>query len=119
MRRAAPSLTRSWCFAPLSIIALGGAATLGACSGGDEPAPSSSTSTSTGGTNGGPTGASDSGTSYPPLPPYTVDDSPLPSDYAIFDHAKECHDRFQVEVPSFDCDGPDSSRIKIEVNGAR
>lgn len=56
--------------------------------------------------------------SYPPLPPYVPDETPLPADYSIYDHGKDCYDRFLVEVPSFDCDGPDASRVKVEVNGA-
>src|SRR5688572_19754207 len=62
-------------------------------------------------------GVQPDGAAWPPLPPYVVDNSPLPSDYSIFDHGKECFDRFQVEVPDFDCDGPDSSRLKVEVEG--
>jgi hypothetical protein len=65
---------------------------------------------------GGPGVLPDGGT-ISPLPPYVVDDSPLPPGYSLFDHAKECFDRFLVEVPAFDCDGPDSSRLKIEVEG--
>lgn len=75
------------------------------------------------GAGGSPNGAvpgADGGAgqpSYPPLPPYVVDNTPLSPDYSIYEHGKECFDRFQVEVPQFDCDGPDSSRLKIELDG--
>jgi len=94
--------------------ALVAAALLAACSGSDDSnAPTTTPSPITGGEPGN---ANDGG-GYPPLPPYVEDDSALGADYSIFDHGKECFDRFQVEVPSFDCDGPDSARIKIEVDG--
>ncbi|MBK6692577.1 MAG: hypothetical protein IPG50_10280 [Myxococcales bacterium] len=69
------------------------------------------------GTEGAVGGGPDGG-AYPPLPPYVVDNTPLSPDYSIFDHGKECFDRFQVEIPAFDCDGPDASRLKISVDGS-
>ncbi len=110
MRREARPPWQRLGLAPIAIVA---AAALGACSSGDD-----TSSPTTGPSDGGTTPPDDAGPEYPPLPPYVVDDSPLPPDYSIFDHAKECYDRFQVEVPSFDCDGPDASRLKIEVAGA-
>jgi hypothetical protein len=100
----------------VSALALGASCVLAACSSDDGDATSPTTVDPSIDVDGG--SASDDATSYPPLPPYVVDNTPLSPDYSIFDHGKDCYDRFQVEVPSFDCDGPDSSRLKIEVNGA-
>lgn len=87
-----------------------------ACSGsGDSNDTTTSPATIVGGTHSD--GGADAA-EYPPLPPYVPENGPLGADYSIFDHGKECFDRFQVEVPSFDCDGPDSARIKIEVDGS-
>ncbi len=98
----------------VSALALGAACVLAACSSSD----GEDTSSPTFNRADADASASDDTTSYPPQPPYVADDTPLAADYSIFDHGKDCYDRFLVEVPSFDCDGPDSSRLKIEVNGA-
>jgi hypothetical protein len=99
----------------LATVALAASGVLAACSsdeGGEGNASPPSSNVDVDGSVLSPDGAA-----YPPLPPYVVDNTPLSPDYSIFEHGKECYDRFQVEVPSFDCDGPDSSRLKIEVDG--
>ena len=94
----------------------GGSSGGGSSGGGSGGGSGGSSGGGTGGGSGGGSGGG-GGTTYPPLPPYVADTSPLASDYSIFDHGKECFDRFQVEIPSFDCDGPNSSRLKVELNG--
>jgi len=37
--------------------------------------------------------------------------------YTNFEYGKECFDTMGVELPEITCDGPESSRLKIEVNG--
>jgi hypothetical protein len=39
------------------------------------------------------------------------------ADYTLYEHGKECFERLGVAVPSFSCDGPRASRLKIEVDG--
>lgn len=97
---------------------VGAAAVLAACSGGDDGSNTTTSPAPIVGSTEADAGGGSGGGDVPTLPPYVADEGPLGADYTIFDHGKECFDRFQVEVPSFDCDGPDSARLKVEVDGA-